>query len=225
MVGQPIGLGDMLEQVAAERCPGVKRPEADHVVVISQIGLNIDPEQFSLIDMDDLDPAGAQGAEQLILDPRLHDRAEIGRAAAEVEHRRQPLRREKIHHAAEPAGLGFEHRGLARPSKNAPRCPKPESLGKSGPTSWQSRAWRTTLDRGRRASANCGSAVALAVLVARQKRRNPGVASPPDQSLKTARRRASGDLLGNFPDTPSFPAFGACRFPARCVPEWPVQVP
>ena len=46
MVGQPIGLGDMLEQVAAERCPGVKRPEADHVVVISQIGLNIDPEQY-----------------------------------------------------------------------------------------------------------------------------------------------------------------------------------
>ena len=41
MVGQPVGLGDMLEQVAAERCPGVKRPEADHVVVISQIGLNI----------------------------------------------------------------------------------------------------------------------------------------------------------------------------------------
>ena len=87
MVGQPIGLGDMLEQVAAERCPGVKRPEADHVVVISQIGLNIDPEQFSLIDMDDLDPAGAQGAEQLILDPRLHNLADIGRAAAEVEHR------------------------------------------------------------------------------------------------------------------------------------------
>ncbi|HXO89814.1 MAG TPA: hypothetical protein VN849_03415 [Stellaceae bacterium] len=153
----------------------MKRPEADHVVVISQIGLNIDPEQFSLIDMDDLDPVGAQGAEQLILDPRLHNLADIGRAAAEVEQRRQPPWREKIHHGAEPAGLGFEHRGLAR----------------------------------KRAT----------------KRRNPGVASPPDQSLKTARCRASGDLLGKFPDTPSFPAFGACRFPARSVPEWPVQVP
>ena len=123
MVGQPIGLGDMLEQVAAERCPGVKRPEADHVVVISQIGLNIDPEQFSLIDMDDLDPAGAQGAEQLILDPRLHNLADIGRAAAEVEQRRQPLGREYIQRAAEPAGLGFEHRGLARPRKTRHDAP------------------------------------------------------------------------------------------------------
>jgi hypothetical protein len=65
--------------------------------------------------MDDLDAAGSQRAEQLLLDPRLHDLADIGRAAAEVEQRRQPLGREYIQRAAEPAGLGFEHRGLARP--------------------------------------------------------------------------------------------------------------
>jgi hypothetical protein len=37
----------------------VKRPEADHIVAIAQIGLNIDPGQFAPIDMDDLDAAGS----------------------------------------------------------------------------------------------------------------------------------------------------------------------
>jgi hypothetical protein len=46
----------------------VKRPEADHVVVIGQICLNIDPGQFALIDVDDLDTTGSQRAKQLLLD-------------------------------------------------------------------------------------------------------------------------------------------------------------
>ena len=103
----------------------MKRPEADHVVVIGQIGLNIDPGQFALIDVDDLDAAGSQRAEQLLLDPRLHDLADIGRAAAEVEQRRQPLGREYIQRAAEPARLGFEHRGLARSAKTRHDAPTP----------------------------------------------------------------------------------------------------
>jgi hypothetical protein len=85
MIGQPIGFGDMLEQVAAEQCPGVKRPEADHDVVIGQICLNIDPGQFALIDVDDLDTTGSQRAKQLLLDPRLYGLADLGRAAAKVE--------------------------------------------------------------------------------------------------------------------------------------------
>src|SRR2546423_508486 len=77
----------MFEQVAAEQRPRAKRPEAEHVVVIGQIGLNIDPRQFAPIDMDYLDAAGSQRPEQLLLDPRLHDLADIGRAAAEVARR------------------------------------------------------------------------------------------------------------------------------------------
>jgi hypothetical protein len=34
MVGQPIGVGDVLEQVVAEQCARMKRPEADHVGVM-----------------------------------------------------------------------------------------------------------------------------------------------------------------------------------------------
>jgi hypothetical protein len=129
VVGQPIGLDDMLEQVA-EQCPRVERPESDHVGVLSQIGLNIDPGQFALIDVDDLDAADSQGPEQLLLDPRLHELADIGRAAAEIEKRRQPLGRESIQRAAEPASLGLEHRGLARSAKtyhDAPTLYRSES--------------------------------------------------------------------------------------------------
>ena len=75
----------MLEQVAAEQCLSVKRPEADHDVVIGQICLNIDPGQFALIDVDDLDTTGSQRAKQLLLDPRLYGLADLGRAAAKVE--------------------------------------------------------------------------------------------------------------------------------------------
>ena len=103
----------------------MKRLEADHIVAIGQIGPNIDPGQFAPIDVQDLDAAGSQWTEQLLFDPGLHDFADIGRAAAEVEQRRQPLGREYIQRAAEPAGLGFEHRGLARPKKTRHDAPSP----------------------------------------------------------------------------------------------------
>src|SRR3954469_21809335 len=64
--------------------------------------------------MDDLDAAIAQWSKDLALHPRLHRLANLGRAAAQVEQRRQPLGRERFERKAEPASLGFEHRVLDR---------------------------------------------------------------------------------------------------------------
>src|SRR5262249_23689645 len=76
--------------------------------------------QLTHIDVDDLDIAGAQREEHVILDPGLDTFAHFGRAAAKIEQRREALRRECIERAAEPARLGFEHCCLAL--RNAPRC-------------------------------------------------------------------------------------------------------
>ena len=50
---------------------------------------------------------------RLGVDPWLHGLSDCGRTAAEVKNGRQPLGRERVERAAEPACLGFEHRGLA----------------------------------------------------------------------------------------------------------------
>jgi hypothetical protein len=81
--------------------------------------LHIDPWQLSHINVDNLDVAVAQWEEYLILDPRLDALAHFDRAAPEVEQRRKALGRECVERAAEPAGLGFEHRDLARSQKRA----------------------------------------------------------------------------------------------------------
>jgi hypothetical protein len=58
---------------------------SDSFKPFSLICLNIDPGQFALIDVDDLDTTGSQRAKQLLLDPRLYGLADLGRAAAKVE--------------------------------------------------------------------------------------------------------------------------------------------
>ena len=64
--------------------------------------------------MKDLDTTAAQRTKHLSVYPRLYRFAHHCRTAAEVQHRRQPLGRERVERAAEPAGLGFEHRDLDR---------------------------------------------------------------------------------------------------------------
>jgi hypothetical protein len=119
MTGQPIGLDHVLEEVAAEQRPWPKRTQAPEVGRIGQIRLHIDPWQLAHIDVDDLDVAGAQWQKYLVVDPGLDTLAHFGRTAPEVEQRREALGRECVERATEPAGLGFEHRGLARSQKRA----------------------------------------------------------------------------------------------------------
>ena len=88
------------------------------------------PGAVAHIDIDELDAAGAQRAQQPVLDPWLHALAHLGGAAAEVEHRRQALGREPVERAAQPAGFGFEHRGPDDASAETPPCPI-EALGGS----------------------------------------------------------------------------------------------
>ena len=103
----------MLKQIAAEQRSWPKRSQAPDIGGISQIGFDIDPRQVTHIDVDHLDLAGAQREEHLILDPGLDTFTHFDRATAKVEQRREALWRECIERAAEPARLGFEHRGLA----------------------------------------------------------------------------------------------------------------
>ena len=129
MVGQPIGLGDMLEQVAAEQCARMKRPKAEHVAVIGQIGLTFDEGQFAPIDMDDLDAAGSLQAEQLSsiescttlrISVELLARLSSGDSRSGGNASNAPR---------EPAPRLQTSRSRA-PLANGPRCPKPISLGK-----------------------------------------------------------------------------------------------
>ena len=58
-------------------------------------------------------------AKHLGIDPWLYRLTHHRRAAAEVEQRRQPLGGKRFERAAEPASLGFEHRGLDRSPESA----------------------------------------------------------------------------------------------------------
>src|SRR5215472_1559000 len=69
--------------------------------------------------MKGLDASVAQRAKHLGIDPRLRRLAHSGRAAAEVQHRRKPLGRERLERAAEPTGFGFEHRDFDRSPESA----------------------------------------------------------------------------------------------------------
>ena len=113
MARQPIGLDHVLDEIAAEQRSWPKRSQAPDIGGISQISFDIDPRQLTHIDVDDLDIAGAQREEHMILDPGLDTFAHFDRAAAKVEQRREALWRECIERTAEPARLGFEHRCLA----------------------------------------------------------------------------------------------------------------
>ena len=129
MLRQPLGFEHMLQQVAAEDRLRSKRTQTEHVGSIGQIRLDIDTQQLAAIDMDDFDLAVTQRAKHLAFDPWLHGFPDRGRTAAEIERGRQALRRERIERAAEPASLGFEHRGL-RSLRKAPRCLNLASLRK-----------------------------------------------------------------------------------------------
>jgi hypothetical protein len=88
--------------------------QPEHIGRVGQVRLYVDTRQIAHVDMDDLDAAVAQRAKHLTFDPCLHRFPHRGRTAAAVEHRRQALGRVRVERAAEPACLGFEHRGLVR---------------------------------------------------------------------------------------------------------------
>jgi hypothetical protein len=99
----------MLEQVAAEQCARMKRPEAEHVAVIGQIGLDFEP-----IDMDDLDSAGSLRAEQL----SSIESGTTSRISIELLARLSSGDSRSggnASNAPRSQRLGFKHRGLARP--------------------------------------------------------------------------------------------------------------
>src|SRR6516165_7308160 len=114
MLGQLPGLQYMLEQVAAEQRIWLESAQSADIGRIRQVGPHVDARLLTHIDEDDIDAASAQRTEHLNLDPRLYSLAHRGRAAAEVEHRRKSLGRERVERLAEPKGLGFEHRDLDR---------------------------------------------------------------------------------------------------------------
>ena len=128
---QSVRLEHVLEQAAAEERPWSKRAQPEHIGKVGQIGPDVDPRQLAYIHVDDLNATAAQRAKHLAVDPRLYRLAHRSRVAAEVEQRRQSFGLERVERAAEPASLGFEHRGLERSPGNAPRCPNPASLRKS----------------------------------------------------------------------------------------------
>jgi hypothetical protein len=130
MPRQPLGFEHMLEQVAAEERLRSKRTQPEHIGSIGQVRLYVDARQTPHIDMNDLDLAVTQRAKHLAFDPWLHGFPHRGRTAAKVEHRRQALGRVRVERAAEPACLGFEHRGLVRLPESA-TCLNLASLGKA----------------------------------------------------------------------------------------------
>jgi hypothetical protein len=81
MARQPIGFGDMFEQVAAEQRPRSQPAQAQHIGRIGQIGLDIDPRPGAHVEVDDFDVTGPRRTEQLVLGPGL-DRLAHRRAAA-----------------------------------------------------------------------------------------------------------------------------------------------
>ena len=114
MLGQLSGLQYMLEQVAAEQCIWLECTESADIGGIRQVGPHVDARLLTHIDVNYFDATSAQRAEHLNLDPRLYSLAHRGRAAAEVEHRRKSLGRERVERLAEPKGLSFERRARER---------------------------------------------------------------------------------------------------------------
>jgi hypothetical protein len=107
----------MLEEVATKQRLWAERAQSADIGGIGQIGSDIDARQLPHIDMDNFDPAFAQRPKYLFVYPRLYGFASRGRAAAEIQYRRQPLRRERLERTAQPASLDFKHCDLERSLK------------------------------------------------------------------------------------------------------------
>ena len=119
VAGQPLWVGDVLEEVAAEHCPRSKGRQSPHIAGICQIGADIDTGQFAHIDMDNLNTTGSQWVKYLMRNPGLDGFTRLCRTAAKIEQRRQTLRREAVEHPAQPTGFRFNHRGVDRLQKKS----------------------------------------------------------------------------------------------------------
>ena len=118
VAGQPLWVGNVLEEVAAEHCPRSKGRQSPHIAGICQISADIDTGQFAHIDMDNLDTTGLQWLKHLMRNPGLDDFADFSRTAAEIEHRGQTLGRESVEHPAQPPSFRFDHCGFVGPSED-----------------------------------------------------------------------------------------------------------
>ena len=120
VAGQPVWLGDVLEQVGAEHGARSKAAQPPYIAGIGQIGAHIDTGQLAHIDMDNLDTTGLQWMKHLMRDPGLDRFADFGRTAAEIEQRGQTLKRESVEHLAQPTGFRFNHCGVHAFRRNPP---------------------------------------------------------------------------------------------------------
>jgi hypothetical protein len=96
----------MLQHITAR--PDLAQPR--EALVAERVRGDADPRRVLQVAVHHLDPALAQRRADFAVDVRLHHRAELQVAAAEVEQRRQLLDGELREPVAQPACRLFEHR-------------------------------------------------------------------------------------------------------------------